>query len=226
MIHWEPCGGWMAFPYLTKGYGVLTRSFTLGYRITDNPSDPWTQRFNRFKDKDMSALFGGADLLRGAVPELVKTLKMDMEDSIFVTALSSGETTASDKRALPIITRKCAEIVGAAFSLDALTKDVHGKIHDFRTESRRDEELEKANYKSTKLGKRNIFVFDDFITRGATQTKIGEAILSQNPKSKVYAVALCKTENQAYCPNPDNAHIHERWNTLWEKGEQRYRDRK
>jgi hypothetical protein len=157
VIPWESCGGWMAFHYLTKGYGVLTRSFTLGYRITDNASDVWSQRFNRFKNKDMSALYGGTNLMSGAVPELVQALGIDIGDTVFVTALSSGETTANEKRALPIITKRCASKAGATFSLDALSKDVHRSIHDFWNENQRDEELEKANYKSTKLGKKNIY---------------------------------------------------------------------
>jgi hypothetical protein len=214
----------MAFPYLTRSAGI-TRTFTLGYRVTDNSSEPWTQRFNRFKENDMSALYGGADLLRGAISELVKEIGLDMSDSVFVTALASGETAASKDRALPKLTRACAEIVGADFSIGALSKNIHQKLHNFYTEAERDAELEKANYQSTTLGKKNIFVFDDFITRGATQSKIARAILSTNPKSRVYAVALCKAERQAFCPNPQNDHIPARWNELWEKGEQRYSDR-
>jgi len=214
----------MAFPYLTRSTGI-TRAFALGYRITDNSGEPWTQRFNRFKENDVSALYGGADLLRGAVPDLVKALGLNVSATAFVTALASGETTANKDRALPRITQACAEIVGAQFILDALSKKVHGKIHNFYTEAQRDAELEKADYKSTKIGKTNILVFDDFITRGATQSKIAQAILAENPNRRVYAVALCKAERQAFCPNPQNDHIPVKWNDLWEKGEQRYRER-
>jgi hypothetical protein len=221
VIQWEPCAGWMAFPHLTKCAGI-TRSFALGYRITDNSSDLWTQRFNRFKDNDVRALYGGADLLRGAVPDLVKELGLDVSKTAFVTALASGELTANKDRPLPKIARSCAEIVGAEFVLDALSKNIYGKIHNLYTEAQRDTELDKADYKSTNIGKTNILVFDDFITRGATQSKIAQAILSTNPKSRVYAVALCKAEKQAFCPNPQNDHIPAKWNDLWEKGEQRY----
>ncbi len=214
----------MEFPYLTKCVGI-TRSFTLGYRITDNSSDPWTQRFNRFKNNDVSALYGGAYLLCGGVPDLVKALGLDVSNTAFVTALASGEMTANKDRALPKITRSCAETVGAEFVLNALSKNMHGKIHNLYKEAQRDAELEKADYKSTKIGKTNILVFDDFITRGATQSKIAQAILSANPKSKIYAVALCKAERQAFCPNPQNDHIPAKWNDIWEKGEQQYCER-
>ena len=224
MIQWQPCAGWMAFPYLTRCAGI-TRSFTLGYRITDNSSEPWTQRFNRFKENDVSALYGGADLLRGAVPDLIKALGLNVSNTAFVTALASGETTANKDRALPAITRSCAEIVGAEFVLNALSKNVHGKIHNLYTEAQRDSKSEKADYRSTTIGKTNILVFDDFITRGATQSKIAQAILTANPHSRVYAVALCNAERQAFCPNPQNDHISAKWNDLWETGEQRYRDR-
>jgi hypothetical protein len=182
VIMWQPCAGWMAFPHLTRCAGI-TRSFTIGYRITDNSSEPWTQRFNRFKENDMSALYGGADLLRGAVPDLIKALGLNMSHTAFVTALASGETTANKDRALPRITEACAEIVGAEFVLSALSKNVHGKIHNLYTEAQRDAELEKVDYKSTKIRKFNILVFDDFITRGATQSKIAQAILAANPNS-------------------------------------------
>jgi hypothetical protein len=214
----------MAFSYLTRCAGI-TRSFALGYRVTDNSGERWTQRFNRFKENDTSALCGGADLLRGAVPELVKELRLNVSSTAFVTALASGETAANKDRPMVIITRSCAEIVGAEFILNALSKNTHGKIHNFYTEAQRDAELEKADYKSKKIGKTNILVFDDFITRGATQSKIAQAIQSANPNSRVYAVALCKAERRAFCPNPQNEHIPEKWNDLWEKGEQRYRER-
>ena len=82
----------------------------------------------------MNALYGGADLLRGAVPDLIKALGLNVSNTAFVTALASGETTANKDRALPAITRSCAEIVGAEFVLNALSKNVHGKIHNLYTE--------------------------------------------------------------------------------------------
>jgi hypothetical protein len=190
----------MAFPRLTKCEGI-TRSFTLGYRITDNSGELWTERFDRFKNNDLSALCGGAHLLLGAVPELVQALGLHVNNTVFVTALASGETTARKCRPLQLITHYCAKIVGAEFILDALSKNVHDKIHNLYPAARRDEELEKANYKSKQFDKTNILVFDDFITRGATQSKIAQAIRSANPKSSVYAVALCKTERQTRRPN-------------------------
>ena len=111
----------MAFPRLTKCEGI-TCSFTLGYRITDNSGEPWTERFDRFKNNDLSALCGGAHPLLGAVPELVQALSLHVNNTVFVTALASGGTTARKCRALPLIIHCCAKIVGAEFILDALSR--------------------------------------------------------------------------------------------------------
>ena len=74
MAHWKPFHGWMAFEDLDQGCG-LTRAFMIGYRFTDDPSDEWTRRFNRFKAKRPPALHGGAAVMGRAVPRLASVLE-------------------------------------------------------------------------------------------------------------------------------------------------------
>jgi hypothetical protein len=219
VINWKPIGGWMGFPYLSQSQG-LSHSFALTYKLTDRTSEHWTARMIRFKANNPVANYGAAHLLMGAVPDLMKATLVDIADTVFVPALSSGETVANPKRAIPIITRECAKIVGAKFEVGALSKNVHGKIHNLFHAEERDAELAKAEYKSKALGAKNVFIFDDFITRGATLSSIAQAVQKANPRAKVYGVALAKAERVDWCPNPENDQVPKKWDALWLKGEQ------
>jgi hypothetical protein len=174
MIGWNEVAGWMGFPYLSQSAGI-SYSYALGYRLKDGGGEPWTARFNRFKANEKAAIYGGARLLYGAVPKLIAALDVDRGECVFITALSSGETNADLKRALPYITRESAGIVGIRFELDALTKNAHGKIHNLYSVDGRNAELDKAEYKSKKLEAKKVFVFDDLITRGDTLSRIALA---------------------------------------------------
>jgi len=219
LIGWVPIAGWMGFPYLSQNAGI-TYSYALGYRLKDDGKEIWTQRFNRFKNKEKQATWGAAELFYGAVPRLIKKLGVDVNDTVFIAALSSGETTAAGNRAIPFIAKECAGLVGARFDLKALSKNAHSKIHNFYSIESRNAELDKAEYKSIPLNAKNVFVFDDFITRGDTLSRIALAVLKENPKARVYGIALAKSESLAYCPNPTNDQMNTEWDKLWEQGEQ------
>lgn len=218
MIHFNAKAGWMEFPYLTVCAG-LARTYTLGYRVTDNSAEKWTSRFNRFKVKDNKAYYGGARLFYAAFPPLLAALHLTGQDSVLISALSSSETKADPQRQIPYITSQLAETVGAHLAIDALSKQVHGKIHNIFKGDLRDAELDKAQYICGKLPAQNVFVFDDFVTRGGTLSRIAQAVKSTNPQAKVYGVALAKTERTNYCPNPQNDHVPGDWDTVWTNGE-------
>lgn len=219
VVNWNPVAGWMAFPQLSQNAGI-THAYALGYKLKDDGQEPWTKRFSRFKEMDPGAVNGGARLLYGAVPPLIDATGVDLKDTVFIAALSSGETTAQANRAIPYIASQCAGLVGARFELNALQKNAHKKIHTFFSVEERNAELDKAEYVSAPLGAGNIVVFDDFITRGDTLSRIALAILETNPKAKVYGVALAKNESVAWCPNPKNDQMSAKWDKLWEQGEQ------
>lgn len=221
MIHWHPIAGWMGFPHLSRSQGI-THSYALTYKLTDNTGESWTSRHIRFKNRDKVAIYGAARLLYGSVPDLIEAVGVDVDDTVFVAALSSGETNANPKRAIPYIADQCARIVGAHCEIDALSKNAHEKIHNFYSIEKRDAELEKAEYRAKKIDAEHVFVFDDFITRGATLSKIATAILANNPKTKIYGVALAKAERVSWCPNPENDHVPGKWDKLWQMGEQEY----
>lgn len=218
VISWNPVAGWMEFPRLSESAGI-TRAYALGYRLKDNGQELWTSRFTRFKNKDRGAIFGGARLLHGAIAPLIEATGVNVNDAVFIPALSSGETAANANRAIPHIAMQCSRAVGARFELNGLQKKAHKKIHTFFSVEERNAELDKAEYKSAALGARHVFVFDDFITRGDTLSRIALAVLSSNPRAKVYGVALAKNESVAWCPNPANDQMAAEWGKLWEQGE-------
>jgi len=223
MAHWKPFHGWMAFRYLDVNAG-LTRSFTIGYRFTDDGADGWTARFNKFKAKRQAAIRGGVNLMRTAVPLLVRRLGLDPSRTVFVPALSSSETVASEKGVLSVLTRCCAKAANAGFALDAITKKPHRPLHNIYNSGRRREILDEADYKSRRIRAENILIFDDFITRGDTLSHIAQAIHEANRGVNVYGVGFGKTERRAYHRDRfgveiSNDHVPEKWETLWEEGE-------
>ncbi|MCR8493913.1 phosphoribosyltransferase [Brucella anthropi] len=221
MIYYNMVAGWMGFPHLSISNG-LTYSYAIAYRLKDKTSENWTARFIRFKDKNNKAEWGGATVFYEAVPALIKHLGVDPKRTAFIPALSSGETKADPNRSIPWIAKECARICGAQYTDAALSKNVHQKIHSIYSADGRSAELDKAKYQSTKIDADHVFVFDDFITRGDTLSRIALAVLAANPKCKVYGIALAKAESVAFCPNPDNDHVPARWDDLWKQGEQEH----
>ena len=224
MPRWNPYHGWMAFEDLDEDYG-LTRAFTIGYRLTDDQADPWTRRFNGFKDKRQAALRGGETVMGTAVPGLVRALGLDGENTVFVPALSSGETVASEHGVLWRMTHYCAGMAGAGFVGDAISKRAHERLHRYFNADRRREILDDAHFRSGRIGAENIVLFDDFITRGATMSHIAQAILAANRGARVYGVALGKTERRSYWRRFDieisNDHVPQRWERIWRESERR-----
>lgn len=218
MIPWNAKNDWMEFPRLSVFTG-LARTYALAYRLTDKPTEKWTSRFNRFKNKEPKASFGGARLFYTAFPPLFDSFGLRGQDCVFVSALSSSEIRADPDRQIPYIAAQLADLVGAREAIDALSKQRHNKIHNIYRADARDAELERACYASKRLPARNVFVFDDFVTRGGTLSRVAQAVHAANPGSTVYGVALAKTERIAYCYNPENDHVPARWAKVWTDGE-------
>jgi len=225
MPQWEPIYSWMAFKRLDVNAG-LSGSFVIGYRFTDDGADNWTARFNRFKAKNQAAIRGGINLMRTAVPHLLKHLGLDASRTVFMPALSSSETVASDKGVMSVMTRLCAEAANTGFVLDAITKRAHVPLHNSYNADRRREILDGAVYKSEKIRGQTILIFDDFITRGDTLSHIAQAIHEANRGVSVYGIGLGKTERRSYHRERfgieiSNDHIPEKWEILWKEGEAR-----
>ncbi|KQT58128.1 MULTISPECIES: phosphoribosyltransferase [unclassified Aureimonas] len=218
MVTFNAKAGWMEFPRLSAG-ADLANTYTLAYKVTDDATEKWTSRFIRFKGKDRKAYYGAARLLYHAFPPLFETMGLRNASCAFISALSSSETAADPERQIPYITSQLAETVGTRSAVSALTKQPHNKIHLLYRSEQRDAELGKAQYVCRPLNASNVFVFDDFVTRGSTLCLIARAVLAANPGARVFGVALAKTERINWCPHPDNGHVPRDWDRVWQDGE-------
>ena len=147
---------------------------------------------------------------------------MDSANTVFIPALASKETVASETGVLWRLTQYCATMSHIGFVGNAVTKRAHEPLHNVRSSDRRREILDGADFKSGRIGVMNIVIFDDFITRGTTMSHTAQAILAVNPGVRVYGVALCKTERrqfhwEQFGVNPSNDHVPERWERIWDQ---------
>ena len=216
-----PYAGWMRFAHLDESAG-LQAAFTLAYKITDDGAELWSERFNRFKNINKPSVYGAAEVLTIALPQLLGELGAKPGGTVIIPALSSREEAANPKRALPIIAGMCAQKFGARAEIGAISKKVHRPIHGLGGAAERAAELDGAAYQVKHVKATTIIVLDDFITRGGTLSRIAQAALATNPGSAVYGVALGKTERRAWIHDLSNDHVPQQWDGLWRKGEQAY----
>ncbi|MYD15232.1 MAG: phosphoribosyltransferase [Gemmatimonadetes bacterium] len=223
MLGWSEFHGWMAFDELSQDDGV-TRAFTIGYRLTDDREDPWTARFNAFKEKERVALRGAAAMMRDAVPclvgGLVEDFGLDRTKTVFVPALSSGETVASPRGVLWRLTQFCAGRAAVRFAGDRITKKAHEKLHMHTDAASRTAILAAADFTSEAIRADNVLILDDFITSGNTMSHLAGAILKRNPGLRIFAVALGKTERIRYWRERhgvdiSNEHVPPKWERSW-----------
>lgn len=229
MPTWKPFYGWMAFPRLDDGAG-LTRSFTIGYRLTGAGEDEaWTQRFNSFKydgfKYDKQTGFRGAlNVMRAAFPCLVRGLKVDPSRTVLVPALASHEVEAAKRSKLSNLGQEMAKAAGVRFDRTLVRKQPHEPLSKGRrTAPERTKIPDAARYSADCVRyAENVLVLDDFITRGGTLSRIARAILDENRGVQVYGVALCKTERRSFNGERGidltNDHVPIRWCDLWEGG--------
>lgn len=224
MPGWKPFFDWREYDHLQDGAGI-TRAFTLAYKITDDGAEPWSARFIRFKQKDRVALAGAVGVMRTAVPELVARLGLNPQRTAFIPAPSSGDTAASANSHISTMTRLAADAAGAQFVLAGVTKQAHRPIHMCGGVDGRNAELAKANYQGARLTAETAVIFDDFITRGGTMSRMAQALIQANPGLTVYGVALGKTERRSYWGQLNNDAVPERWSRLWDEYEARYKEK-
>lgn len=205
----------------------LESCFAIGYRFTDDADDNWTKRFNRFKAKQQPAIYAAVTLIKTMVPLLVEYLELDESKTVFIPALSSSETVASEMGILSVMALACAKSSNANFAGNTITKKAHHPLHLSGNAERRREILDEADYKSVTIRDENILIFDDFITRGDTLSHIARAIHKANCGIRVYGVGLAKNERRSYLRQYgleiSNNHIPEKWDELWVQGEKLYR---
>lgn len=219
MVDWEHFHHWMRFPRLDVCAG-LDASFTIAYRFIDDPAEEWTARFKRFKKNQPDAIHHAQRLMAQAVPDLVRRLEIEPDHTAFVPCLASSETTASPTGAVGSIARRCADKAGVRFIGDAVTKKTHVRLSILGTAEERQRALADAGYSATRIAARNILLFDDFITRGATLSTVASVIRQTNKThTRIFGIALGKNERVSYLKRHDrkasNGHVRPEWSKQW-----------
>lgn len=228
MPSWDNVAGLMCFKRL-DGARDLEAAFTLAYRVTDNDTDVWTRRLNKFKGKDKEAVAGAITTLGTALPDLFSALRLDPSRTLFVPALSSGEQTASEGGLLPVVARVLSRKIKASSDHTILKKKAHTSIHNLRSAAEREAELDKAEYVALKACGPIVVIVDDFITRGSTMQRISDAIKKHDSRTAIYGLALGKTDRISWLSGLKNGvandFVPEKWNEEWKNGVQLYRER-
>ena len=216
-----PCCGLLRFDDLAYHDG-LAAAYTLGYRLEDEPEDPWTKRFTSFKfDGDLDTLAGAIHLMRVAAQSLVDGLGLEVKRVAFVPAMRSAETCAAENGALAEIARGCAVATGCQYLPGVLTKRAHlptgrGRLDPaFRTLL-----VEDAEYRAEPVDAETVIVIDDLIATGKTLSMAAVAIIERNPGVTVYGFALAKTGWRDlvqlwHGEDASNDHIPAAWERLW-----------
>jgi predicted amidophosphoribosyltransferase len=214
---WVRCEKMMYFPRLDNqehGHGA----FTIAFRFTDDGKEPWTSRINRFKARDEQAICAAIDVLS----EAVTSLDLSDEKIGVVSALGHDDKILQPKSPLARLGEAVASRLGAEWLPDLISKQSHPPLHNIKSAEDRHKTVKAAKYAS----KRNpnvgaLLVIDDIVTNGSTASHIAEAILRRAPETRIFSVALGKSERRAYWRSRsaeiDNSHVQEEWARLWDK---------
>ena len=219
--------GFLSFTPVNAG-GVVERCFAIGYLLTDDLDERWTQRFYRFKEGAQAIRTGGPTrsqraaanaawaVMRDMTPKVLDFLGLEGRNITFAPALSSWETVASERGPLTIVAKGCAARCGGEFSAGLLGKRAHESLHS--TPHNRDERrsiIRDARYHAGRVNTPVVFVVDDFITSGATMAGITCAIKSANSEVSVYGMALGWSYARSRLEGAPNGAIPAEIDQLW-----------
>ena len=212
--------GWLRFQRLDV-MEHIEEAFTLAWRLTDQPDDPWTDRINGFKYRKVPDLRGAQAALDFALPDLLEAKQWHRTDIGLTVALSSEDTQINNRKFLPRCGRAVAGGVGLQWLPGLLTKQVHRPLHTLKWNERQAEV--DGKYTACGLGDLEILlVLDDMITEGSTLSEIGRAVKAVNPGVEVYGAALGKCERVAYARERgheiNNERVPEEWADRWDRG--------
>ena len=187
---------------------------TVGFRITDRPSDRWTRRFNRFK-------YGEPAAARAATRTFCAAFEDFHPDEyprvVVVSSVSSGQHIAQHDTPASTLASALARSRGWEWLPHHVTKDRHPRITGLASAAERDATVDGV-YLAAPIGGEPglVLVVDDFCTRGATLADIARAIGESNPGWEIQPVSLARTERAAYWQGElTNAHIPGELDAAW-----------
>jgi hypothetical protein len=178
--------------------------FAVGFRFKDASDDPWTERFNLFKDRDAKAVRAGVAVLQRGLDSITFHGRR-----VLVGAISSSDTELAATCPVRALCVGIAKSKGWEWPQKILTKRAHKSLHRLKTVAEREAAIDGA-YTAEVIGgpAGTVMIVDDFVTRGSTAADVARAILIHNPGWKFKLISLAKTETVKYWgDNISNVHI-------------------
>lgn len=223
-INWDSTVG-LAVPPEFEKRGSLIRFiclpvgdlklYTVGFRISDQPNEKWTARFNRFK-------YGNPAATHAAIRTFCKgfdSLGYPQGHRVVVTAaIASHDTTVDADSPAAQLACALAQWSNWEWFPNLLAKVRHPKLSSLESAVERDSTVNGV-YSAATIGGDSgvVLVVDDFCTRGATLTDIARAVRFSNPKWRVGAACLARTARaDRYQPGLlTNNHIPDELDDAW-----------
>lgn len=211
---WEPYKDLMIFNNLDSLQDIIVLS--IAWRFTDNAMDAWTQRLNRFKDRDARAVGGAIRTLSYSLNRIFSGKQFGL-----MSAIPSQESVLPENAPLFTLGHSIARECEWKWLPSVLTKRPHASLHHTPGATARDNIVRNAYTARTVTGVKTVCILDDFVTRGSTIAEIRRALLLSNPNLKLFALVLGKTERQGYAASCNvqinNNHVPVRLAQLWDE---------
>jgi hypothetical protein len=190
--------------------------FTLAWKFSDKPDEPWSARFCRVKARQPVAVRAGAKVLSGAIARSIKFAT----PGIVVGAISSSKEVLETGDPVFALGSAVAKALGWPWRPDLLRKKPHPSLRRTSGGSGRDAIVANV-YEASRVprGTEYVLLVDDFATRGSTINDIARALTSAaSVPLRFSGVTLAKTENINYAGNAgiSNDHVPAALGTAWD----------
>ena len=187
---------------------------TVGFRITDQPGEKWTRRFNQFKYGEPAAARAATRTFCAAFEDFRPAGNPRV---VVVSSVSSGQNIVQSDTPASTLASALAGSRGWEWLPHHVTKDRHPSLTGIASAAERDATVDGA-YLAAPIGGEPglVIVVDDFCTRGATLADIARAVRESNPGWEVQPASLAKAERTAYWKGElTNAHIPDVLDAAW-----------
>jgi len=194
--------------------------YSLAWRFTDNPADPWTRRMNAFKENEPQAVGAACAVMSQATSRI--TWGQTGRRFTLVSAIPHAETALPQTAALFQLGQTVAANNGWEWEPNALSKNPHQSLHNMRGGcAQRDAEVAGKYAARTGFNSDFILILDDFTTRGSTIAEIARALRVRCPNAVIGGLVLGKTERQTFAAERgldlNNNHVPADYATLWDR---------
>jgi hypothetical protein len=193
----------------------------VGFRITDDATEPWTRRFNLFKARDEASVVAGIRTMSAALLGTGAHRAVTLVGNprvVVVGAISSGDGTLQNASPVWRLGEAVAQAKAWEWRPDLLRKTPHRTLHTMYNAGERDAEVAGRYRGATVGGASGVFmIVDDFCTRGTTAAEISRALREANPGWRVMGMALAKTERRGYWGAAlSNGHVPDDLDRIWQ----------